>query len=1197
MMVRRWIVAMCVLALAGCDNPSDPDGGTPGQDSGPDAGAPIEADAGPSDGGHEAAPTVTSTRPRNGEMNVAGDREVEIRFSEAMDPSVAGTVAARVGDVGIALAGMSWNEERDVLFIAPATTWPSESRIDLTLDGFTDAGGTPMEEPFALVFHTSDEGPPSVVEAAPAEGSTLDASSLTEIVLRFSEAMNPFVGTTTIEGATLGEHVWASPDELHVAISGLEPGATYRVLLEGFEDVAGNALDGSTTLLDGALDFTTTPDTDPPALSDSNPTDGQLDVAVALLTELVLVFDEPMDTSVRTASLDDGDDTVTLTGNWSAGGTELRFAASGRLRPDAVHRLDVSAMRDRAGNALDGSVRLTDGVLEFTTATTDEALPFVQFTSPAENETGVSTRIPAIEILFSEAMDTSRVTVDLVSTRGTLALTGAWNPAGTRLTLPLGAPLYGHTAYSIDLSAFTDASGNPLDVANPYLGDAILELTTGGATGESCADPLTMLDAARDGDAYVWSLVGERFTTSDQPPICDAATLRDGFVAYEKTTPALGTAGGRALRVTITADRASLFNLVAFEILSGACERELGTREVCGGGRREWVQYLDGPAGDYFVSLAISNSSGAVTAWSGLSLRIEEVEAIPEGESCSDPFDATSAIYESLGTDDHQWVLPHGAGTSVEQGLSTDSPDTFSCVTLSQGPDTVLRVEKARASSILDVYLEAFPATSAAQRVEARTSCSRAPPASEVLGCVPTVSTAPRKMQIDAPPGPVYLWVAAADPEAPFRQTTVRVREIDPGPGETCLTAIPITPDTTNAITPTVETDFFHPSCLPAGNVTWYRYRTTREVTTVRTLGAAPVAMIAASGSAELECVLDAQRANIGRRLPVGTDICIAVPSGGATTALIVADHDWRSIAGTTTSLGISRPVDGAGAPVTITGEHWITADATSLYMGINNTSNPNAGIVIAPRAGGVADLVRTGAHNVIGHGGAMFGQALFSIDERTTATGSRLYRLIDSAGTPTPSGTAWDTATYPTVAMRGLTRIAGLDELAFAGASSSVNNFFTISATAPGGAVNRGSNPDISAINAIAADDTYVFFTGGARIDGTARTSVYRLPWAGLATEAPRLLVPWGSISVSTGNAGIVYDPATDILYFRSTQSGNEGIFAVFDATSDAPFFAGRVAAGGRSADAGLAFDPAVPALFLFETQSDPNGNFVEVR
>src|SRR5690606_30760151 len=144
-------------------------------------------------------------------------------------------------------------------------------RIDLTIDGFTDAGGTAMEEAFALVFHTSDEGPPSVVEATPAEGSTVEASSLTELVFRFSEAMNPFVGTTSVEGATRGDDGWPAPCERRVATAGPEPSATYRVPLEGFVHVAGHARDGSTSLLDVALDFTTTPDTDPPALSDSHP--------------------------------------------------------------------------------------------------------------------------------------------------------------------------------------------------------------------------------------------------------------------------------------------------------------------------------------------------------------------------------------------------------------------------------------------------------------------------------------------------------------------------------------------------------------------------------------------------------------------------------------------------------------------------------------------------------------------------------------------------------------------------------------------------------------------------------------------------------------------------------------------------------------------------------------------------------------
>ena len=65
-------------------------------------------------------------------------------------------------------------------------------------------------------------------------------------------------------------------------------------------------------------------------------------------------------------------------------------------------------------------------------------------------------------------------------------------------------------------------------------------------------------------------------------------------------------------------------------------------------------------------------------------------------------------------------------------------------------------------------------------------------------------------------------------------------------------------------------------------------------------------------------------------------------------------------------------------------------------------------GIVIAPRAGGPSELVRTPAHSVIGYGSALHGQALFSINEvSSAATTNRLYRLISSAGMPEPSGTS----------------------------------------------------------------------------------------------------------------------------------------------------------------------------------------------
>lgn len=1192
-----WLFALAV-GTAGCDGSTDPDAGA--------SDAQVPAEDARVDAGNEQPsepPRVTSTRPRNGEMEVAGDRELEVRFSAAMSAS-AGTVRARVGTTDIPLGATTWNDEADVLFVAPASRWPSSSRVDVTIEGFADRSGTEMEEPYELVFHTGDEGPPSVLEASPAEGATDVDVALAEIALRFSEPMNPYVGELTLTGGPgeLGARSWPSPDELRVEVAGLEAGKDYRVELAGFEDVAGNPLDGALVLLDDALDFTTAPDTTVPTLVDSNPTNGQLDVLVAALPEIVLRFDEPMDTSVRTASLDDGESTTTLTGNWSPDGLELRFVAAGRLRLDARHRLDVSELRDRAGNALDPETGLTDGALEFTTTAADEAFPFVQFSAPAEGDAEVRTRITSIAILFSEAMDIARNTVELVGGGETRTLAGAWNAAGTRLTLALETPLPGHTAYSIDLSAFTDASGNALDVSHPYLGDGVLDFVTGVPTGESCADPLTVAEATRDGDAHVFSLLGGRFATSDQPPSCAATNLRDGFVEYEKTTGELGTAGGRALRITATADGANRFNLLSLEVSSGACERSEAAhaREVCVGPRREWIQYLDAPAGTYFITVAMSNSSGAQSDWTGLELRIEEVGAIPEGESCHDPFDTTSAIYTSPAPGEHSFRVPHGAGTSVEQGESTAGADGFSCVSSAHGPDAVIRVDKERAGSILDVTVEPFPVSSGTVHVEARSSCARGAGIEHVRACNRGSGFTPQNFQVDGPAGPVWLWLASSAPDVPLLRTAVDVREIDPGLGESCATAIPLTVNTTNAVTPESTADYFHPSCLPAGPVTWYRYRTTREVTTVIADGVQPLAMIDAASARELECVADATLANVGRRMPVGTDVCVAIPSTGTPVSLSVHELDWRGITGTPSSLAIERPVNDTGSPVTITSEAWLEADATNLYMGISVTSNLSAGVVIAPRVGGTSELMRTPAHTVIGYGGALHGQTLFSINEASsgTAAANRLYRLINSAGTLEPSGTVWDPGSiYPSVALRGLTRIVGQDELAIAGASSSAGaTFLTASATAPGSVLTRGTNADVTAIHAIAADATYVYFTGTARIDGTTRTSVYRLPWSDLG-QAPRLLAPWTSVSVSSSNAGIVYDPATDILYFRSTRSGEEGVYAVFDASTDAPTFAGRVVAIGRSSDAGLALDPAIPALLLFETQSESTGNFVEVR
>lgn len=1196
---RPWAL-VGLLAVAGCDGTGGPvftpDGGTDAlvtPDGGHDA-AVVDggADAG-RDGGHDTDPPhVTSTRPRSGETHVALDREVEVRFSERV-VLAGGTVTATATDgTSVALAVLVLDDTSDVVRVRPETSWPTTTGVTLTIDAFEDLAGNAMSAPAMLSFTTEDEGPPAVVEASPVEGATDVDVALGTITIRFSEPMSPHLGTAALPGALVTGQRWTSETDLEVTIGALAFGTTYALALEGFEDVEGNALDTVSYLVDGALDFATAGDTTAPTLVDSTPTSHQTDIDVLALPEIVLSFSEPMDRAVRTADLDDGTRTTTLTGNWNESGTELRFAVAGRLALSAEHRLDLTGLRDRSGNSLDPATNLDAGELVFTTTATDASLPVVLFTSPGEGSNDFGTRAPAIEVLFSEAMVTTRTDVTLVGPGITRTLTGTWNGAGTRLTLPVGAPLPGRTALHVDLHGFTDPSGNALDDTHPYLGDGVLDFTTAGPTGETCGDPLTLADATLEGAAHVWELGGP-FTAADASPSCGPVGLRDAIVLYEKTTPALGELGGRALRITATMSRVHLFNLAALEV-SSSCGGGAAAREVCLGPSRSWVQYLDVPAGAHFVSIGITDSNGTASAspWSGVELRIEEVDSIPEGESCSDPFDAASAIHTSPGPDLDVFLIPHAAGTSLEAASST--AESISCRTTDQGPDVVLQLEKRRPGSILDVAVDPFPSTDwSGTGFEVRTSCEG--PSATPIACQSSVASTPRNFQVSADAGPLWLWVVARDPESPLLQTEVRVHEIDPGPGESCASAIPITPNATTPITPIATTDYFHPSCLPAGAVTWYRYTTTHEVTSVRTTGVAPTAMVLASTSAELGCAADATQANLGFRLPVGSDVCVAVPSTAGPSAITVADLDWRGVVGTPTVLPITRPVDGTGAPVTITSEAWLTASPDSLFMAINVTSTTTSALVIAPRTGGEASRVLTTAAS-LGNGGAMRGGALFSIDERTSGA-TRLFRLVSPAGTIETPPTGWDPgSTYPAFAMRGLAAF-GTDQLAMAGASSSAGaTFLTASSASAAAVISRGTSTVTTSVNAVAASPTHVFFTGNVRVGtASARTSVYRLPWSAL-TSQPVPLVPPELVSVgATGT--LAYDATRDILYFRSTRTGDVGVFAILDASSATPTYAGRVLARGRSGDTGLALDEAIPSLFLFETETVAAGAFVEVR
>ncbi|AKF09110.1 Subtilisin-like serine protease [Sandaracinus amylolyticus] len=1195
-----------LVALVGC---GDDDGVSPGVDASmPRVDAhvpPVDAGA---DGGRDLEPpVVTSTRPRAGETEVAGGRAVEIRWSEAIAEG-GGTVRATSEGTTIALEAPTWSPERDVLLVAPTEGWPSSSRVVVTVEGFTDVAGNAQTDAFELTFETSDAGPPSVVSTTPTEGAIDVARDLDAIVVRFSEPMNPYLGTLALSGGpgALGARSWAGEDELHVAVSGLAWGTTYHIALDGFADVEGNALAASAVLVDGALDFATVADTTAPRVVDSNPTNEQLDLDVVALESIRITFDESMDVSRRTASLAVGEGApTTLTGNWSADGTVLTFAATGRVSAQAVHRVDLSAMRDAAGNALVLDVNLSEGELVFTTSPTDEAIPFVVFASPAEGATDVPTRAMGIEVLFSEAMDTTTTQLDLVGGGTTRALAGTWNAAGTRLLLAIPDGIGSNAPHALDLRALRDASGNALDPAHPYLGDGVLDFTTGTPTGEDCSDPLTTAVATRDGDAWVWTIAPAAFGAQDGAPTCGTTATsrhRDGVIEIVKTTPDIAS-GGRALRIEVVS--ATSLNGVQFEVLRGACDPALatgatGTREICAPARLRSVQYLDVPAGNYYLWLA--ERRGQVTegtsppmtfqvAFPGATVRVEEVAALPEGESCGSPYTSTSSNHSAPGVDSHQWTVAFDALRSMEYGASGVGEDALSCVS-AQGADGVVRVDKARESSFLDVTVEPFPREDGGIYVEARAACDAS--SGDALQCTRRIQSRD-SFQVQASAGPVWLWLASYVPTSantePFPRVTIRTREVDAAPGETCATAIPITPDATVPITPSTTTRYFAPSCITSGPVTYYRYTTTRELDLVGTVGTAPMALIDRTSGAELGCWDDASVVPMPRRAPAGSEVCIAVPSGASITALTVRELDWTGIDGDATVIPVTRPEG-----VTLTSEAWLALSPTQLHLGITPDSTTTAGFVTFPRAGGAGTFVPVTRYS-IGNAAVTVGDALYSVDETNLAARpSRLFRLITSmGGLDTPNGTAWDPgSSYGTGDIDAMGMIAGTDTVIMAneGTTTLPTSFFTASLTTAGGAIRIGMNSGIRDATAIAANADWVFVIGTT---GLGR-GVYRLPRATLATATPQPLTPPGEVSFNTTNGSMVYDAARDVLYVR-TNGSIATVDAIFGASTATPAYAGPVVVRGRSTDHGLALDPTVPALFLFETVTDAAGSLVEIR
>lgn len=347
------------------------------------------------------------------------------------------------------------------------------------------------------------------------------------------------------------------------------------------------ALISSALLLPACGEDTVQPPTQPPPAEDTTaplltattPTRGAQGLVPSAVTEVSFTFSEPMDPAAGTLVPSGGLELGAPA--WS--GTTLKAPVT-RIGHDAALAVELKGFKDVAGNALDGTVLLGSGTLEFHTGT-DRPRPSVTASSVAEgaqgeypvelfydaqaSRPGVYLR-KRVSVTFNTPMQRAQAQVRLENRTDTATaprtLTGQWSEDGRVLSLIIpapeegGPPLEEESTYAMDLTALRSAEvGNRLDVT-AFLGDGKLDFTTGkrdGALEHACAHTLINTPEAVTASA-------------SRPPSGFPPSTDVGHTRYRVTLPGEGPYEGHTELVSLPDEDEDIALYLSREVSVGA---------------------------------------------------------------------------------------------------------------------------------------------------------------------------------------------------------------------------------------------------------------------------------------------------------------------------------------------------------------------------------------------------------------------------------------------------------------------------------------------------------------------------------------------------------------------------------------------------------------------------------------------------
>ncbi len=416
-------------------------------------------------------PTViaSATTPPPGSTQVSPGADINVTFSEPMDPATINATTVRLNVTGgAAIAGtVTYNATTRKATLVPSGAMPNFTNLTATITtGARDLGGNALQTAYTWTFTTRDDVPPTITATSPANGAT-GVSPTAAITITFSEAMDAStINATNITLRTTAGTAVPSTVTYNTTtrVATLTPGAplaqsvNYTVAVSaGVRDAQANAI--------AATSFTfTTGDLTAPTVVSTVPAD--LATGVPVNSTVSATFSEPMapasiNTTTFTLRPTAGGGNLAGTVTYTAATNTATFTPTAPLASATSYTATVSVgATDAAGNPM-GAPKT------WTFVTADVVAPTVTAVVPANAATNVPLNT-TVRVTFSEPMNATTINTTTVTLRPTagatpVAATVTYDGATNTAVLTPTAPLSGTTNYTVTVTTgVRDVSNNAL---------------------------------------------------------------------------------------------------------------------------------------------------------------------------------------------------------------------------------------------------------------------------------------------------------------------------------------------------------------------------------------------------------------------------------------------------------------------------------------------------------------------------------------------------------------------------------------------------------------------------------------------------------------------------------------------------------------------------------------------------------------